>query len=1115
MRKEIQNKNKWNTTGVFIPIVILILLVSIPIFIGCKIDPISESKRSNLDNFDMTFKKTGNSANYISVEALYNSQEHKIGDSVRVKGRLRLFPDGGPAYLQDGANTITLDLIAVNVPESYSNREMEVEGRIKDINSQSMILEVTSVSLVSPIGAERPPTRTLEGDKDVVVVMVRFKDIVNTRYTVADMTDMMFATQDSVNSLYYNTSYQKLNITGKVEGWYDLAHDRDYYIDPTDDLKTNFTTLVQEAIDLSDTDIDFDLYKGIIVVINGPWYRGLGTDEWYADTDEESPKKVMAAVVGENPGDPDHVVMGRIAHEVGHQLSLKHVTPGYNNPFALMAKLLPGHLCAWSKMRSFTDWIPSANVQTVEPGAVVTYTVQPLENIPTGGDVYVVKVPITGKLYYMIEVRQHIGYDVHMPDKGVIIYLVNEDRPSPIDLMDSKNVTATLNDAPWDVGESFINWTYGINITIDQELYPGGPFKITIQNDVSANPPDVMINDWGDPPGETPPYETKDIWIDSELNGWDWYRYNDGNPANPIGNGDDPWANHTNRFYAKIYNTGGITAVGAKVNFYVNHPPGIGAWGEWEFINSTTVDIPPEDEMLVSVDWVPDLPEDAGTGVLKMHTCAKVEIEGVAFEANLNNQDAQENINNFEVTTGSGLQNVSTMFKVGNPFAQKKTIFLQILETPPGWKVTLENDTLQMEGHESADVEVLIEPPKDVEPETLYGNAQEFHIRALTIDGPDTPEFMHFVEIGGLSIGLHPVERVKEEDVLFSAGPQVVPLGNNILVNGTIRKMPDFTVAILLTSPTGVVVTNTVKTGADGSFDLEYQPTEPGIWDVQVLSTGNNKFSSVLSTVQYVEVKHDIVPPAINFTPITGWNTDTPIVLESTITDNMRVDTAILYYRLAGERTFNSVQMENPSGGNWSGAIPGDAAKGGDIEYYIWSSDGKNNISTPVYLISLPRIISSIIEGREIRVYTADTRTLNIRNLSENERDTVRGNLPGNKRDIGLFVDIINTGRSRGVFIEMQYNDSDIQGIDPDSLRMYYLNETSDQWLPIEDSGVWRNNNTVWANVTHFTIFAPMGDEVVESFIDEKWPMKKIIIAGIIALVLIIILIAIIIKVRS
>ncbi len=925
--------------------------------------------------------------------------------------------------------------------------------------------------------------------------MARFNDIPNTRYTVADMDNMIFGPQDSVNGLYYECSYHNINITGDVVGWYTLPQNRSYYI-PTDalgkedQLQTDFEALVKDAIDLSDPDVDFDLYDGIVVVINGAFFRGLGIDQWQASTDEGK-KTMMATIVGENPGDLDHKVWGRIAHEVGHMLGLQHETPKpdeYNNPFCLMASLYPGHLCAWSKMRPCVDWLPSANVQTVGPDSIVTYTVQPLENVPLGSDVYAIKVTITNKLYYMVEVRQKIGYDnISMPDEGVIIYLVNEDRKGPIDVMDSKNAPADdLDDAPWDVGESFVNSTYGINITIDKQLYTGGPFQITVQNEVSANPPDVAINPWGNPPGQTPPHETIDIWIDSELNGWDWYRYNDGDPKNPVGSGDDPWANHTNRFYARVRNIGGANALNAKVNFYENTPPGIGKWGEWKLINSTTVSIAPGEEKNVSVNWIPSVPADAGTGVVKVHTCTKVEIEPVPGETNTDNQCAQENINHFEITTGSGFQNVTTTFMVGNPYPQTQRIFLQLLELPSGWNVTLDKDTFLLDAYETTTVTLFIGPPQDVDLSTLLStlsstccpNSAQFHIRGLTIVGSATPEFMHFEEIGGITVSVHPVEKVREEDVRFSITPQTVTIGNNISISGTLWQMPNFTLSLLFISPSGAVITKTTKTGRSGSFSESFEPTETGTWKVQVFSTGNGNYSSVLSAEQSFEANPNTAPPVITHTPIITWRNNTAMIINATIIDDTGVESAVLFYRKATERTYVSVQMSSTSQDIWSGTIPASAVTSVGLEYYIWTTDGINNATTPVYTVTVPTTTATIIEGREIRVYYNGTRNLTVRNVASDECEILRGNIPADRGDIGFFIDINITGVFRNAFITMQYNDSDVVGVDENTLRMYYWNDTTNGWILIEDSGVWTNNNTVWANVTHLTIFAPMAEKV-------------------------------------
>ena len=1097
MRKKFSSMSKRDIATKFFTTMILFVLLSPTIYlIGYTTHVSAGSRDTGSDHSTMISELLDDSIKSIPIAELIQSSEHYAGESVRVVGFLRLLSDGVPAYLQDGVETVKLDLLGVDVPDSYNHKKIEIKGHVRADAGKQITIEVTDLSLMESDTYSTRSTRTLQGDQNVVVVMARFNDIPNTRYTVADMDNMIFGPQDSVNGLYYECSYHNINITGDVVGWYDLPENRSDYI-PTDalgkedQLNTDFDKLVKDAIDLSDPDVDFDLYDGIVVVINGAFFRGLGIDQWQASTDEGK-KTMMATIVGENPGDLDHEVWGRIAHEVGHMLGLKHETPKpdeYNNPFCLMASLYPGHLCAWHKMRDCVDWLPSANVQTVEPGSIETYTVLPLENMPIGGDVYAIKVTITNKLYYMVEVRRFIGYDAYvklggdyeMPDEGVIIYLVNEDRKGPIDVMDSKNVPADdLSDAPWDVGESFVNSTYGINITVDEELYTNGPFKITVQNNLQK-PPDMMITLWGDPP-----HESVDIWIDSELNGWDWYRYNDGDPKNPVGNGDDPWANHTNRVYAKVRNIGGANAFGAKVNFYYNAPPGLGQWGTWVLINSTTVNIAPKEEKNVSVEWIPPILADAGTGIVKMHTCLKVEIEPVPGEINTDNQCAQENIKHFEITTGSGFQNVTTTFTVGNPYPQTQRIFLQLLDLPSGWNVTLDKDTFLLDAYETTEVTLFIGPPQDVDLSTLLStlystlcpNSGQFHIRGLTIVGPTTPEFMHFEEIGGITVSVHPVEKLREEDVRFSVTPPTITIGNNISVNGLLQQMPNFTVSLLFTSPSGVIITKTTKTDSEGYFNDSFQPAETGTWRLQVFSTGSGSYSSVLSTTKSFEVNLDTTPPTIIHTPIISWRNNTAILINATITDNVGVGSAVLFYRKATERSYVSVQMDSVSHNVWTGTIPESAVTSAGLEYYIRATDGKNNETTPVYTVTVPTTTATIIEGREIRVYYNGTRNLTVRNITFNEREILRGNIPADRGDIGFFIDINITGVFRNAFITMQYNDSDVVGVDEDTLRMYYWNETTNGWILIEDSGVWTNNNTVWANITHLTIFAPMAEKV-------------------------------------
>lgn len=225
---------------------------------------------------------------------------------------------------------------------------------------------------------------------------------------------------------------------------------------------------------------------------------------------------------------------------------------------------------------------------------------------------------------------------------------------------------------------------------------------------------------------------------------------------------------------------------------------------------------------------------------------------------------------------------------------------------------------------------------------------------------------------------------------------------------------------------------------------------------------------------------NDTAPPVITHTPIIYWRNNTAIVINATITDDTSVESAVLFYRKATERTYIAVQMSTASHNVWAGTIPGSAVTSVGLEYYIWTTDGRNNATTPVYTVTVPTTTAHIIAGREVRVYYNGTGNLTTRNVTANERETLRTNLPTSRGDIGLFVDVNITGVFRDAFITIQYNDSDLAEADEGTLRMYYWNETTNEWILIPDSGVWTDNNTVWAVVTHLTIFAPMAEKVAE-----------------------------------
>ena len=84
--------------------------------------------------------------------------------------------------------------------------------------------------------------------------------------------------------------------------------------------------------------------------------------------------------------------------------------------------------------------------------------------------------------------------------------------------------------------------------------------------------------------------------------------------------------------------------------------------------------------------------------------------------------------------------------------------------------------------------------------------------------------------------------------------------------------------------------------------------------------------------------------------------------------------------------------------------------------------------------------------------------------------------------DIGVFANITVEGEITDARITVTYDDADIPAnVDENTLRMYYYDPGEYSpgeygWVIIENSGVYTENNTVWANVEHFTVFAVMGE---------------------------------------
>ena len=79
---------------------------------------------------------------------------------------------------------------------------------------------------------------------------------------------------------------------------------------------------------------------------------------------------------------------------------------------------------------------------------------------------------------------------------------------------------------------------------------------------------------------------------------------------------------------------------------------------------------------------------------------------------------------------------------------------------------------------------------------------------------------------------------------------------------------------------------------------------------------------------------------------------------------------------------------------------------------------------------------------------------------------------PAEKMNISKYVNATEVTANSWMFLNVSYNDADIAGVEESTLRLWKNNGS---WHEVEGSGVNEAENYVYANITEFSIFAPLG----------------------------------------
>ncbi len=625
-------------------------------------------------------------------------------------------------------------------------------------------------------------------NQNMLVICVKYSDIATTRrVSCQDWIDSMNA---EINPFFNQSSFGRTTFNfvaapGPNNGWYDLGLATADY---------NFFTVAQAAINLADPGVNFASYNRVALLTNFAGFGGQGGGPWwwrvnegteatidFGDGNPAAPARLMTMSItnewlsdagygppyGAGALDDGNTVT---AHEIGHQLGMPThyadvrwstgITRDVVTPWDIMGfSPTMNHFIGWAKgQRNFTQ---GAFIRTIAPpvGANINQLVRlrPLSRAPGGADTQIVRIPLSNSPVftgYVVELRRQVNGDNLLPSTGVLVSYVDERPDNILKLvtLEDPSMPGNMDQAPLDLGETYTDPGYNLSITYESDA--GEDANVRIQyNLAAASRPNPSIMPWG-----APPYETPDIWIDSERNGWGTYRYTDG-AGNPAGNGDDAWVARANRLMVRVRNSGPGLATNVRAQVFVNAPPGMGdAGANWDYLG--TIVFPSIGAGLVATDFINWTPS------VGQHTCIKVVLVSTPGELSDSDNLAQENVSAFDTSASSPYEPVSLKVTVNNPFEdQSVPVKYHLRDVPEGWGFRIEPMEAELPPGGSESVRVTIYPSgapgaKD------DGRLQELRRKTTKVGFLGRPKLEAqipyadtYVPIGGVEVWTHLVDK--------------------------------------------------------------------------------------------------------------------------------------------------------------------------------------------------------------------------------------------------------------------------------------------------------------------------------------------------------------------
>ncbi len=386
--------------------------------------------------------------------------------------------------------------------------------------------EASELNFTIPFPVPRPSAPV--GPINVLVIAVEFSDYNHTMSTEQVTSE----TIGRLNEYYTRVSYGMMSVVGRVVGWvkmpYRLASygmDNGPFIDDQDgDGYPDSWKLLRDAIPLITSQVNLADYQEVIVLHAGYGQESSGkpSDIWsvaYMRWLVETPAGHIEtfAIIPEFEA-RGLGTLGVTAHEFAHLLGLPDLYSSSNEqvgPWDLMARgawngnpqgTSPAEMVAWNRI--FLGWMAPERVMNLTSQARTNATLDPIE-LPSSRlqAVRLQPSPSNFDNYYLIEVRQALGYDVALPSFGVLITYIDETKSNPVKVIDAVQTTTTLNDAPFQAGQKYIDSQNNVIISV---LSTDGS-SYTVAVDTTSPRAHVVIQGFTINPATVHPNETASV----------------------------------------------------------------------------------------------------------------------------------------------------------------------------------------------------------------------------------------------------------------------------------------------------------------------------------------------------------------------------------------------------------------------------------------------------------------------------------------------------------------------------------------------------------------------------------------------------------------------------